>query len=1359
MTDRSEWVEIMEPRSREHMYANLATGECVWEPPPDAHIRRSHDHQWWELFDPNTARFYYYNATSRLTVWHRPQHGDIIPLAKLQTLKQSTEARGVDIQPGGIAVVGGHKVRAPCMTEAQGSRGIPSSVVRQQLLGMAEVQTGDKSTWHSRSAMHALQGPQDVANQLEASRSTQVTQLAEPSNRPQIKSAASLRQPTHLSSTSIRLAVSTQGVDDQTHRPQPALQLPHPPQPSPPIGPDTGRLDEAYWEWRSLTETAGASQESTRSKGVRGSETSHRSDGTENSKGGIRMRSSAKSLPPPPVPPGQPVAPQAQVRGPEVSSLLLPPRQPSMGTVAVCTPRTRPRHHSLAEAPSGLSTALQLAPVVSPSAPANDLQTTQSPLSGSASPRPRQAAPSPLSPSEQSITSSLSPTPASLPKDQSTPQPGTPREVGGIAQVSMVGAEPPRSPQGSRVPRRVISSSHQQRPLSTFSSLGRPRRHSSGAQPPPDFPPPLWRPDFPIYDEPPSDSVVLSPDNPQPSGLNSSSIPSVYGSQLSLTGRPPPRPPLHTFASQGSLPAPLIPRRAARSASGEVEPENGGSNEIKDGLPGIVASERTLPRLAARGGGVVGGSTLLLQQQVARSIESCLIRQLEGTLPHQLTHDASAAKLTTMRGHCPAFATIGRPLQNGHGRAAGWTRQGNFDTGRSGKFVPGGDHSRQGSQPSADESGSSHSAEDSMSSLGPSPGRRRKKSKPVAVPVISQPLPPPPPAPPISPSSPRPPNSTSAGLALTSSSQEPSPSARLSVFLRQSARGSDADVTARARKLSEAGDPPWGPRGREHSGYESDGALPSPLAGPVVRALSEDEALAHAETALRRARRPGDNVAPGSNHLEKTVSLQASLSSPPEPLLQPSQSADLALCASGEWRAREHPTHPVSLGSPGSLAPNHPSCSFRLRKPSSESDIEDWASKHLNTHTQGLFRRKLSIGNLLAWSGEAIRKPLLVTADRAVAKEACETFRLVQMYMGDRRCRLERSTVALEVARRGWSVQGLRDEVFVQLCKQTTENGRAESLLRGWELLAICLAFFPPSPKFHGYLEGYIYRHTDSAHDVYVTQKIKEHWEQRNKKRSISRKKRKCDAGDFQGVPVSTYAQYCYRKLQKVAVSGGKKGLRKPTLEEVEQARETIFNPSMFGSSLQEVMQLQATRFPQRCLPWVQTTLSKKVLELRGAQTEGIFRMSGDIDEVNALKVKIDQWTIPSDLSDPHVPASLLKLWYRELEEPLILSSCYQRCVSHYDSPETAVALVHALPEVNRLVLAYLIRFLQVFAMPANVSATKMDVSNLAMVMAPNCLRCNSDDPRVIFENARKEMSFVRTLILHLDTSFVEGIE
>lgn len=46
----------------------------------------------------------------------------------------------------------------------------------------------------------------------------------------------------------------------------------------------------------------------------------------------------------------------------------------------------------------------------------------------------------------------------------------------------------------------------------------------------------------------------------------------------------------------------------------------------------------------------------------------------------------------------------------------------------------------------------------------------------------------------------------------------------------------------------------------------------------------------------------------------------------------------------------------------------------------------------------------------------------------------------------------------------------------------------------------------------------------------------------------------------------------------------------------------------MFGNSLEEVMALQKKRFPAYNLPWIQTTLSEAVLQLNGAQTEGIFR-------------------------------------------------------------------------------------------------------------------------------------------------------
>ena len=78
--------------------------------------------------------------------------------------------------------------------------------------------------------------------------------------------------------------------------------------------------------------------------------------------------------------------------------------------------------------------------------------------------------------------------------------------------------------------------------------------------------------------------------------------------------------------------------------------------------------------------------------------------------------------------------------------------------------------------------------------------------------------------------------------------------------------------------------------------------------------------------------------------------------------------------------------------------------------------------------------------------------------------------------------------------------------------------------------------------------------------------------------------------------------------------------------------------------------------------------------------------------------------------------------------------------------------MVQQLPARNRTLLMYLIRFLQVIGAPENHLATKMTFDNLAMVWAPNFLRCPSTDAMVIFNNTKKEMQFVRYLIQHLDT-------
>lgn len=67
---------------------------------------------------------------------------------------------------------------------------------------------------------------------------------------------------------------------------------------------------------------------------------------------------------------------------------------------------------------------------------------------------------------------------------------------------------------------------------------------------------------------------------------------------------------------------------------------------------------------------------------------------------------------------------------------------------------------------------------------------------------------------------------------------------------------------------------------------------------------------------------------------------------------------------------------------------------------------------------------------------------------------------------------------------------------------------------------------------------------------------------------------------------------------------------------------------------------------------------------------------------------------------------------------------------------------------INQKVARYMIEFLQKIAMPQNQPFTKMTPANLAMVFAPNFLRCPVDDPSTIFQNQKHEQTFLKVLIL-----------
>ncbi|KAL7754482.1 Lipase 5 [Sorochytrium milnesiophthora] len=385
-----------------------------------------------------------------------------------------------------------------------------------------------------------------------------------------------------------------------------------------------------------------------------------------------------------------------------------------------------------------------------------------------------------------------------------------------------------------------------------------------------------------------------------------------------------------------------------------------------------------------------------------------------------------------------------------------------------------------------------------------------------------------------------------------------------------------------------------------------------------------------------------------------------------------------------------------------------------LRMHLNQLSIDNFARKFFATHTRGLFRRRVPIEKMLQWSKESLRLPLMVI-NKNLHKEALKCFKVIQRIMGDKpggRNYKQMDDIQW-LLEKGIFCAEMRDEIYVQVCKQLTNNPECTSVTKGWSIMCCLVCSFPPSRNFEEYLKNFIAERMED---------------------------RKCN--------VAPYAVFCRKKLERICKAGPRG--KTPLAAEIERMIDGPFSPTLFGETLDEIMRVQAREYPNLQVPRILPFLASAVISLQGCATEGIFRVPGDADQITELRLRIEKNRYDlKGIVDPNVPAGLLKYWLRDLADPLIPTEFYERCITCADRVDTALQLVEELPTHNRLVAQYMIRFLQIVGDPANTPKTKMTVANIAMVFAPNFLRCPSDNPAQIFENTKHEQTFLRTLIQH----------
>ncbi|KRT84738.1 hypothetical protein AMK59_43 [Oryctes borbonicus] len=178
-------------------------------------------------------------------------------------------------------------------------------------------------------------------------------------------------------------------------------------------------------------------------------------------------------------------------------------------------------------------------------------------------------------------------------------------------------------------------------------------------------------------------------------------------------------------------------------------------------------------------------------------------------------------------------------------------------------------------------------------------------------------------------------------------------------------------------------------------------------------------------------------------------------------------------------------------------------------------------------------------------------------------------------------------------------------------------------------------------------------------------------------------------------------------------------------------------------------------------LPFVVTKCVEEV-EARGLHTEGIYRLSGFAEEIDAIKMALDKDGEKADLSMSKYPninviTGALKLYLRLLPIPLItflVHPLLNDAMQHRNLDLRISSIMHSLkslPKAHYDSLKYMIHHLQRVASCSAIN--KMNPHNLATVFAPTLIG-PPESTDALIPDLTSDILLIETLIEHCDRIF-----
>lgn len=197
-----------------------------------------------------------------------------------------------------------------------------------------------------------------------------------------------------------------------------------------------------------------------------------------------------------------------------------------------------------------------------------------------------------------------------------------------------------------------------------------------------------------------------------------------------------------------------------------------------------------------------------------------------------------------------------------------------------------------------------------------------------------------------------------------------------------------------------------------------------------------------------------------------------------------------------------------------------------------------------------------------------------------------------------------------------------------------------------------------------------------------------------------------------------------------------------------------------FGVDLGEQLERDGTEVPK--------VLQKltEAIEAYGLESMGIYRLSGMTSKVQSLKQALDRDIDNTDVmsdewsADINVVSSALKLWFRELPEPLLTYSLYHQFIdaARYENDRLRHIRLHEqvneLPDANYTTLKFFMGHLDKIRQKGSIN--QMSVSNLSIVFGPTLLGAPPDQGGLNLEHMSFQCKAIETILQKYHEIFVE---